>query len=42
MAATAGRGADAVIDAVATDSSLTDAINIVRPGAPSRWSVCTI
>ncbi|CQD14442.1 zinc-binding dehydrogenase [Mycobacterium lentiflavum] len=32
MAATAGRGADAVIDAVATDSSLTDAINIVRPG----------
>ncbi|MEZ0352575.1 alcohol dehydrogenase catalytic domain-containing protein [Mycobacterium sp. pR1184] len=32
MAATGGRGADAVIDAVATDSSLTDAINLVRPG----------
>lgn len=32
MAATGGRGADAVIDAVATDSSLTDAINMVRPG----------
>jgi len=32
LAATAGRGADSVIDAVATDSSLTDALNAVRPG----------
>jgi 2-desacetyl-2-hydroxyethyl bacteriochlorophyllide A dehydrogenase len=32
LAATGGRGADAVIDAVATDASLTDAINAVRPG----------
>lgn len=32
LAATAGRGADAVIDAVATDASLTDALNAVRPG----------
>lgn len=30
--ATNGRGADAVIDAVATDASLTDALNAVRPG----------
>ena len=28
----AGRGADSVIDAVATDASLTDALNAVRPG----------
>jgi 2-desacetyl-2-hydroxyethyl bacteriochlorophyllide A dehydrogenase len=32
LAATGGRGADAVIDAVATDASLTDALNSVRPG----------
>lgn len=32
MAATGGRGADAVIDAVATDASLTDALFAVRPG----------
>ena len=32
LAATNGRGADSVIDAVATDASLTDAINAVRPG----------
>jgi threonine dehydrogenase-like Zn-dependent dehydrogenase len=32
LAATGGRGADAVIDAVATDASLTDALNTVRPG----------
>ncbi len=32
LAATGGRGADAVIDAVATDASLTDALNAVRPG----------
>ncbi|HEY0226723.1 MAG TPA: alcohol dehydrogenase catalytic domain-containing protein [Mycobacterium sp.] len=32
LAATGGRGADAVIDAVATDTSLTEAINAVRPG----------
>ena len=32
LAATGGRGADAVIDAVATDTSLTDALNAVRPG----------
>lgn len=30
--ATGGRGADAVIDAVATDASLTDALAAVRPG----------
>lgn len=32
MTATGGRGADAVIDAVGTDASLTDALNAVRPG----------
>ncbi|MFY2860215.1 zinc-binding dehydrogenase [Mycobacterium sp. THU-M104] len=32
LAATGGRGADAVIDAVATDASMTDALNAVRPG----------
>lgn len=32
LAATGGRGADAVIDAVATDASLTDALYAVRPG----------
>ncbi|BDE14252.1 putative zinc-binding alcohol dehydrogenase [Mycobacterium kiyosense] len=32
LAATGGRGADAVIDAVATDASLTDALFAVRPG----------
>jgi threonine dehydrogenase-like Zn-dependent dehydrogenase len=32
LAATGGRGADAVIDAVGTDASLTDALNAVRPG----------
>ncbi|GAB7144091.1 alcohol dehydrogenase catalytic domain-containing protein [Mycobacterium riyadhense] len=32
LAATGGRGADSVIDAVATDASLTDALNTVRPG----------
>ncbi len=32
LAATGGHGADAVIDAVATDASLTDALNAVRPG----------
>lgn len=32
LAATGGRGADSVIDAVATDASLTDALNAVRPG----------
>jgi threonine dehydrogenase-like Zn-dependent dehydrogenase len=32
LAATGGRGADAVIDAVATDATLTDALNAVRPG----------
>jgi len=32
LAATNGRGADAVIDAVATDASLTDALNAVRRG----------
>ncbi|MGA3254502.1 MAG: alcohol dehydrogenase family protein [Mycobacterium sp.] len=32
FAATDGRGADAVIDAVATDASMTDALNAVRPG----------
>jgi threonine dehydrogenase-like Zn-dependent dehydrogenase len=32
LAATNGRGADAVIDAVATDASPTDALNAVRPG----------
>lgn len=32
LAATAGRGADSVIDAVATDASMTDALNAVRPG----------
>ncbi|GFG65147.1 putative zinc-binding alcohol dehydrogenase [Mycobacterium kubicae] len=32
LAATGGRGVDAVIDAVATDASLTDALNAVRPG----------
>lgn len=32
LEATGGRGADAVIDAVATDASLTDALNAVRPG----------
>jgi threonine dehydrogenase-like Zn-dependent dehydrogenase len=32
LAATSGRGADAVIDAVATDASMTDALNAVRPG----------
>lgn len=32
LAATGGRGADAAIDAVATDASLTDALNAVRPG----------
>ncbi|BCI90334.1 hypothetical protein NIIDMKKI_55400 [Mycobacterium kansasii] len=31
IAATGGRGADSVIDAVGTDASLTDAINAVRP-----------
>ncbi|VBA48703.1 putative zinc-binding alcohol dehydrogenase [Mycobacterium pseudokansasii] len=31
IAATGGRGADAVIDAVGTDASLTDAIDAVRP-----------
>ncbi|QLL05220.1 alcohol dehydrogenase catalytic domain-containing protein [Mycobacterium vicinigordonae] len=32
LSATGGRGADAVIDAVATDASLTDALFAVRPG----------
>ena len=32
LAGTGGRGADAVIDAVATDASMTDALNAVRPG----------
>lgn len=32
IAATGGRGVDAVIDAVATDSSMIDALNAVRPG----------
>lgn len=32
LAATDGRGADSVIDAVATDASLADALNAVRPG----------
>ena len=32
LAATGGRGADSVIDAVANDASLTDALNAVRPG----------
>jgi 2-desacetyl-2-hydroxyethyl bacteriochlorophyllide A dehydrogenase len=32
LAATGGRGADAVIDAVATDTTLTDALTCVRPG----------
>jgi 2-desacetyl-2-hydroxyethyl bacteriochlorophyllide A dehydrogenase len=32
LAATGGRGADSVIDAVGTDASLTDALNAVRPG----------
>ncbi|BBX73395.1 alcohol dehydrogenase catalytic domain-containing protein [Mycobacterium shinjukuense] len=32
LAATGGRGADSVIDAVATDASLTDALTAVRPG----------
>jgi len=32
LAATGGRGADSVIDAVATDASLTDAIGAVRAG----------
>lgn len=32
LAATGGRGADAVIDAVGTDASITDALNAVRPG----------
>jgi threonine dehydrogenase-like Zn-dependent dehydrogenase len=32
LAATRGRGADAVIDAVGTDASMTDALNAVRPG----------
>ncbi len=31
-AATGGRGADSVIDAVGTDASMTDALNAVRPG----------
>ena len=32
LAATSGRGADSVIDAVGTDASMTDALNAVRPG----------
>lgn len=32
LAATGGRGVDAVIDAVATDASMTDALNAIRPG----------
>jgi 2-desacetyl-2-hydroxyethyl bacteriochlorophyllide A dehydrogenase len=32
LTATDGRGADAVIDAVATDTTLTDALTCVRPG----------
>ncbi|KZS77413.1 dehydrogenase [Mycobacterium kansasii] len=32
LAATGGRGADAVIDAVGTDASITDALTAVRPG----------
>lgn len=32
LAATGGRGAHSVIDAVATDASLTDALSAVRPG----------
>jgi 2-desacetyl-2-hydroxyethyl bacteriochlorophyllide A dehydrogenase len=32
LAATGGRGADSVIDAVGTDASMTDALNAVRPG----------
>ncbi|MEO8814623.1 MAG: alcohol dehydrogenase catalytic domain-containing protein [Mycobacterium sp.] len=32
LAATGGRGADAVIDAVGSDASITDALNAVRPG----------
>ncbi|OBI99128.1 alcohol dehydrogenase catalytic domain-containing protein [Mycobacterium asiaticum] len=32
LAATGGRGADAVIDAVGTDASMTDALSAVRPG----------
>ncbi|HET9876243.1 MAG TPA: alcohol dehydrogenase catalytic domain-containing protein [Mycobacterium sp.] len=32
LAATGGRGADAVIDAVGTDATMTDALNAVRPG----------
>ncbi|MHA7653530.1 alcohol dehydrogenase catalytic domain-containing protein [Mycobacterium sp. ML4] len=32
LAATGGRGADSVIDAVATDASLTDSLYAVRPG----------
>jgi 2-desacetyl-2-hydroxyethyl bacteriochlorophyllide A dehydrogenase len=32
LAATKGRGADSVIDAVGTDASMTDALTAVRPG----------
>ncbi|KZS84415.1 alcohol dehydrogenase catalytic domain-containing protein [Mycobacterium persicum] len=32
LAATGGRGADAVIDAVGTDASITDSLTAVRPG----------
>jgi 2-desacetyl-2-hydroxyethyl bacteriochlorophyllide A dehydrogenase len=32
IAATGGRGADSVIDAVGNDASMTDALNAVRPG----------
>ncbi|VBA36740.1 putative zinc-binding alcohol dehydrogenase [Mycobacterium innocens] len=32
ISATGGHGADSVIDAVGTDTSMTDAINAVRPG----------
>lgn len=32
LAATRGRGADSVIDAVGTDASMSDALNAVRPG----------
>ncbi|OBF80432.1 dehydrogenase [Mycobacterium sp. 852002-51163_SCH5372311] len=32
LAATGGRGADSVIDAVGNDASMTDALNAVRPG----------
>lgn len=38
LAATRGRGADSVIDAVGTDASMSDALN----AAPSRLSACTI